>query len=416
MDFQQLQQRVLAILKSPKSEWPVIAAEQCTVKELYLRYIVLLAAISSFAGFIKMSLIGIDMPMLGTYRAGIAAGIGSMLFSYALTLAAVYVVGLAVNMLAPSFGGVKDDIQALKVVAYSYTASWVAGVFQIVPGIGILLALVGSAYSIYLLYLGLPVLMRCPREKALGYTAVTIVLSMILSFVMAFVSGGITGGMGTVPSSRQEMSGGGGFDADSPGGKIEEWAKKMESASKEMEEAQQSGDPKQQQEAMSKMMTTALGNDGTVETLAPERIKSFLPDTLSGYTRATISAERTAAMGFQISNATAAYENGSGNMLDVEITDMGAAKGVMALAGWFGVEQEKTTETGYEKTYKQGDGFVHEQWDSLNGSGEYTKIVGERFMVKISGSAVDIEVFRDAVKGIDLAGLAALKNEGVKKE
>jgi hypothetical protein len=416
MDFQQLKLRVLAILKSPKAEWPVIAAEQTTVKELYIRYILVLAAISSVAGFIKMSLIGINMPMLGTYRAGIAAGIGNMLFSYALTLAAVYVVGLVVNMLAPSFGGTKDDIQALKVVAYSYTASWVAGAFQIVPGIGMLLAMAGSIYSIYLLYLGLPVLMRCPREKAVGYTAVTIVLSMILSFVIAFVTSGITGGMGTMPGSQMEMPGGGGFDKDSTGGKVEEWAKKMESASKEMEKAQQSGDAQQQQEAMSKMMATALGSDGTVETLAPEKIKTFLPDTLSGYSRAAISAERTAAMGFQISSAKASYENGSGNMLDVEITDMGVAKGVMALAGWFGVEQEKTTDTGYEKTYKQGNEFVHEQWDSLNGSGEYTKIVAERFMVKISGSAVDIEVFRDALKGIDLAGLEALKNEGVKKE
>lgn len=414
MNFQKLQTRVLAILKSPKTEWPVIAGEQTTVKELYIGYIVVLAAISSVAGFIKMSLIGIDMPMLGTYRAGIGAGIGNMLFTYVLTLAAVYVIGLVVNMLAPTFGGVKNDIQALKVVAYSYSASWVAGVFQIVPGIGLLLALAGSIYSIYLLYLGLPVLMRCPREKAIGYTAVTIVLSMIITMAISFVAGGITGGMGVMPGSQMES--GGGFDKDSPGGKMEDWAKKMESAGKEMEKAQQSGDAKQQQEAMTKMMTTALGSDGTVETLAPEKIKTFLPDTLSGYTRSSVSAERTAAMGFQISNATASYENGSGNMLDVEITDMGVAKGVMALAGWFGVEQEKTTETGYEKTYKQGNEFVHEQWDSLNGSGEYTRIIGERFMVKISGSAVDIEVFRDAVKGIDLAGLEALKAEGVKKE
>ena len=414
MNFQKLQARVLAILKSPKTEWPAIAREQTTVRELYLEYILVLAAISSIAGFIKMSLIGIEMPMLGTYRMGIAAGIGNMLFSYALTLAAVYLVGMVVNMLAPSFAGAKDDIGALKVVAYSYTASWVAGVFQIVPGIGMLLALVGSIYSIYLLYLGLPVLMKCPREKAIGYTAVTIVLSMILTFIISFVTSGITGGMGMTPGSNIES--GGGFDKDSPGGKMEDWAKKMESAGKEMEEAQQSGDAKQQQEAMTKMMATALGSDGTVETLAPEKIKSFLPDTLSGYTRSSISAERTAAMGFQISNATASYENGSGNMLDVEITDMGVAKGVMALAGWFGVEQEKTTDTGYEKTYKQGNDFVHEQWDSLNGSGEYSKIVGQRFMVKISGSAVDIEVFRDAVKGIDIASLEALKGEGVKKK
>lgn len=417
MDSGRLMTRARAILTNPKSEWPMIEAEQITTKELYLRYILLLAAITPVAGFLKMSVFGIGVPMMGTYRLGFGVGIGYMLVSYVLTLAGVYLMALAVNLLAPSFGGRKDDMQALKTVAYAHTAAWVAGVGQILPWVGMLILLAGSLYSIYLLYLGLPVTMKCPRERVMGYTAVTIVIAVIVSFaISAVVAGGIGGrGMMGSPSSSRHFPIEGSFDKDSPGGKLEEWTKKMESATKEVEEAQKSGDSAAQSEAMAKLMAAAMGSDGKIETLAPERIKAFLPANLAGRPRSAVSAERTGAMGFQISRAEASYGDGSDSPLQVEIIDMGLAKGVMALAGWIGVEQERVTDNGYEKTYKNGGKYVHERWNRQNSSGEYSTLLGERFSVKVSGGAAGIEVLREAANSIDLAGLAALKDEGVTK-
>jgi len=370
MDFNRIMTRVQVILKNPKTTWPVIAGEPATVKELYVGYILLLAAISPIAGFLKLSVFGVGVPMMGTYRMGIGAGLGNMLFSYVLSLAAIYLVGLVVNFLAPTFGGEKDDMQALKVVAYSYTAAW-GGRRRPGPALDRHVHRPGRVDLQHLSPLPrLPVLMKCPPQKAMGYTAVTIIAAMIVSFVISAVVGGLFGGMGMMPGGQMNGPSQGSFDKDSPGGKVEEWTRKMESAGKEMEKARQSGDAQQQSEAMGKMMATALGNDGQVETLAPERIRGFLPETLSGYSRSSISAERHAAMGFQISTATASYENGSGDTLDVEITDMGLVKGVMAFAGWFGVEQEKSTDTGFERTYRKGKDFFHEQWDSQSNSGE----------------------------------------------
>jgi hypothetical protein len=293
----------------------------------------------------------------------------------------------------------------------------VAGVGQILPWVGMLILLAGSLYSIYLLSLGLPVTMKCPQERAMGYTAVTIVIAAIVSFAISAVAAGVTGGRGMMgsPSSSMHLPAEGGFDKDSPGGKLEEWTKKMESASKGVEEARKSGDSAAQSEAMAKLMAAAMGGDGKVETLAPERIKAFLPENLAGRSRSAVSAERTGAMGFQTSTAEASYVDGNGNTLHVEIIDMGLAKGVMALAGWVGVEQERVTENGYEKTYRKGREYVHEQWDRQTASGEYGTILGERFTVKVSGEAAGIEVLKDAANSIALAGLAALKNEGVTK-
>jgi len=178
MDFGKLVERVKMICTSPQTEWPVIEKEQTSLQELYMGYILILAAIGPVAGFLKMSVFGIHVPLMGTYRPGLGAGIGGMVFRYIMTLAGVYLVALIVNMMAPSFGGKKDDMQALKTVAYAYTAAWVAGIAPHVPWAGWLILLAGSVYSVYLLYLGLPVTMKCPPEKAVGYTAVSIIVAI----------------------------------------------------------------------------------------------------------------------------------------------------------------------------------------------------------------------------------------------
>ena len=58
--------------------------------------------------------------------------------------------------------------------------------------------------------------------------------------------------------------------------------------------------------------------------------------------------------------------------------------------------------------------MVREYWDRNNNSGEYSLVVGERFTVKVQGSADDIDDLKEAAEDLDLSGLEALKNEGAK--
>lgn len=203
-------------------------------------------------------------------------------------------------------------------------------------------------------------------------------------------------------------------DPDSPLGKLEAMGKQMEEAGRQLEQAQKSGDSKAQSEALGAVLGAALGGGGAkVESLAPDRLKAFLPEILAGLPRRTLSAERNAAMGMQISEGRATYGDGQGRDLTLEITDLGSAQGVMALAGWAAIESEKQTETGYEKTVRERGRIVHEEWDGARKSGEYSLVLGERFVAKVHGDASDIGQLRQALGSIDLAGLEALKGEGV---
>jgi len=186
--------RVKNILLTPKTEWEVIDAEPTTVADLYKGYVIPLAAIGPVASAIGSLAFGYRGFGI-TYRPPIGTVLSSAVVTYLLTLGGVFVLALIIDALAPTFGGTQNQVQALKVSAYSSTASWVAGIFGLVPVLSILGIL--GLYSLYLLYLGLPVLMKAPPEKAMGYTAVVIIAAIVLFLVIGLVAGTyMAGGMG----------------------------------------------------------------------------------------------------------------------------------------------------------------------------------------------------------------------------
>jgi hypothetical protein len=420
--------RVKGILLTPRSEWAIIAAEPSSVGSIFTSYVLIMAAIPALIRFISSSVIGVSVPFLGSYRVDAVTGLTLAVVTYVLSLVGVFLVALIVDALAPSFGGQKDKVQALKVVAYSYTASWVAAIIGIVPGLGVIAALAGLGYGLYLLNLGLPFTMKCPPEKSLGYTVVTIIAAIIVGIVLNIVIGqvggyghGLTRGLTgmTQPHFGDASSGvasgaNGGFANGSAGAALQSWAKNMDTASKQVDAAQKSGDSNAQASAVGTLLGAALGSGGKVESLPSDQIKPFLPDALNGLQRTASSAQRTGAMGMQMSTATATYSDGANHSLNLEITDTGSLKGLVGFAsGWGGVEQDSQTDTGYEKIYKSGDELIHEKWDKQSQSGEYGIVIANRFTVKVSGSAANIDVLKSAVASVNTNGLAALKNEGV---
>lgn len=190
--------RAKNMIVSPKTEWTRIDTEPATVGGIYTSYVMILAAIPPVALALGLFLF---VPR-GVSAYGIVFGLTTTsiivgaLLQYGLALASVYIIGLIIDALAPTFGSTKDPLKAFKVAAYYPTALWIASILLIVPGIGILAMLVGGVYSLYLLYLGLPTLMKTPPDKVVGYFVVTLIVAIVVLGIMnAIVNRVIYGGM-----------------------------------------------------------------------------------------------------------------------------------------------------------------------------------------------------------------------------
>ncbi len=385
MDTGKIVGRIKGILTEPQTEWPVIAAEPETVKGLFTTYIMIVAALPAIAGFIRHNLIGVGA--LGFHALSpFLAGMLHMVLFYLLSLVVVYLVSLVIDALAPTFGGTRDPVQALKSAAYAWTAAWVAGIAVIVPLLGGLIALAGAIYGIYLLYLGLPVTMKCPPGKSAGYTAVSFIIALVLSWivvtVLAVVLGVGLGGATMMGASRTNATHY--RVAANPDSALGRLAALGEQASREK-----------------------------VEALDPDTLKAFLPGSAAGMKRTSSEASRDGSGGMQVSTASASYGDDPAHAIRLEIVDMGGARAMMAMAMAVASETEKETDHGYEKTHTDGGRLIHEKWNSQAKDGEYGVMLGKRFNVQASGNVDNIGQLKAVVDAVDLDKLEALREQGV---
>ncbi len=426
--------RVKAILLTPKTEWPVIAGEATTPSDIYLRYVAPLVAIGVIASFLGGTVIGVSIPLLGTLRTGIGAGLAAAILHFVLTFVGVFVVAWIVNALAPTFGGQKDSLRALKVTAYSFTPAWVAAVLTIIPALGIIAGLIGL-YALYLMYLGLPVLMRSPADKSLGYTVVVVICAIVLSIVISLVSGLAIGsfgarGSGMLGSADTDRAAatasaaatlskalGGKSDADAArvNGALSTLQKLGADADRAERTAKAAGKDPDAAAANAVDLGKAMAAVGSmmtggkqVQPLDFHALKDLLPATLLGMPRSNASGQSGGAMGMQGSSASADYGDGANAHITLEIADIGSMSGLAGLATRFDPNMEKETDTGYERTRKVDGQLVHEQYDRKSRNGEASVLIDNRISISAHGSGVDGGALASALKTVDLGKLTKL--------
>jgi hypothetical protein len=412
-------ERIKGICLKPKTEWEAIAAETPSSATLLTRYAVPLAAIPAVAGFIGGSIIGRSLPFIGTYRVPLLAGLGSAVFGFVMALAGVFILSLIINALAPTFGAEKSSAQALKLAVYSYTPAWIAGALQILPMLG-MLALLAGLYGLYLLYLGLPRLMKCPQEKAIGYTVVVVVCAIVLSVIITIV-GGMIVGAGTV--GAHAVAGLGGdrtshsvqFDKNSPLGRLQAMGEAAEQANKDMEAAKKSGDPNAQAAAAMAGLGAILGGGKRVDPVGIDQLKPLVPDTFAGLAKLSSNAEKSGVVGMMVSKASATYGDRAQKKVTLDVSDTGGASGLLGLAAWASFQGEKEDDNGFERTQNIDGRLIHEKCSKRGGNNEFTVVVGKRFVVSAKGRGVDLDALKKAVSGLDLGKLEAMKDVGVQK-
>ena len=409
-----LVQRVQDILLKPKETWPVIAGEAPDIKGIFTGYLVYLAAIPAVATFIGMSVFG--MSFFGTtIRVPFISGLVNLVVGYVMSLVMLYVLALIANALAPTFKGEKDLPSAVKLVAYGATAGMVGGIFSLLPALS-MLGLLAALYSVYLIYTGIPVLMKAPQDKAVAYTAVLVVCGVVAGFILGAVSALFSG------SGHNSMMGrAGGDDANIsikvPGTEIsintaelEAAGKKMEEASKQLEAAQASGDQDAASKAMGAMMGAVTGGDGA-KPFAPEKLQDFVPESLGGMPRTSIEARTDTAMGLSFSSVEALYSKDS-QSINVKLQDIGAAKMLaMAMAAWTSSTVNRETPDEVERIYKK-DGVAYKEEFRKDGSrAEFSMMLPNGLLVDATSQGVDMDTVRDAVASMDMDALGKLVRE-----
>jgi hypothetical protein len=179
--------RVWRLAISPRSEWRAIAAEPHAVGRILAAYVAPLVVAAAAAYVAGIVLFGRTTPQGLNYTPPMGSVIGRAAAGAVLWVAFVYAFAQAIDALAPRFGAPRNFDHAFKLAAYAPTALWVGLLAYVVPGFGWIGLTLGTLYSVYLLFAGLPVLMGPPAERAVTYAMACVAAGCFIALLLGLV-------------------------------------------------------------------------------------------------------------------------------------------------------------------------------------------------------------------------------------
>lgn len=179
-------ERVKNILITPKTEWDVIATEEQSLASLATGYVLPLSLIGAVCAFVGFGLIGFNTGFLGIRIKGMDWGLYEAISRLLAAILGFIISAFVVDMLAPTFKSEKNINKSAQLVAYSATASFVGGVFLLLPSLAILAALCGL-YGIYIMYLGMGPIKKTPEDQKVIYMIVSIVVYAVITGIILYI-------------------------------------------------------------------------------------------------------------------------------------------------------------------------------------------------------------------------------------
>lgn len=179
--------RAYGLLREPNKEWEQIRAEETTVPNILLGYVAPLAAIIPLCSVIGSYIF--EPQFAGDFGVALIRAVVTWLVSVAL----VFFLGVLINAVAENFDGDKNDLGAQKIAAYSLTPTFLSGVFGLWPPLW-WLSLFALAAMVFLMYRGLPILMKAPAERALAYAGTVTVATMVAGIVLFSIAASVVSG------------------------------------------------------------------------------------------------------------------------------------------------------------------------------------------------------------------------------
>lgn len=172
----------IGLLTHPDREWQQIRDEQESLPRLYLGHVMLLALIPTIAGFYGTTQVGWQIGDGEIVKLTSASALPLCLLFYAAIIAGIYIIGRFIDFFAATYGVREENSRGVTLAAYTATPLLVVGITALNPSVWLILSagLIAAAYSVYLLYEGLPILMKIPAERGFMFASSVLTVGLVM--------------------------------------------------------------------------------------------------------------------------------------------------------------------------------------------------------------------------------------------
>lgn len=175
-----LLKHIVGFFVDPVREWESVRAEDADLMAA-LRHVLLLAAIPVLSGYLGTTQFGWQIGTAESVRLTVRSAATIALLYYAVIVAAVFSMGWMIRWMGQTYGASQSLSRCVVLAAYIPIPLFLVGVAQLYPVLwfNLLVGLPAAAYTVFLLFIGIPVMMEIPAERGFLFGSAVLAFGLV---------------------------------------------------------------------------------------------------------------------------------------------------------------------------------------------------------------------------------------------
>lgn len=172
---------LIGILFNPAEEWKKIRDVDCAIGKCYCGYVFFMASIPPISGYYGTTRFGWEIGAREAVKLSHESALIIAIAFYLVLLVGVFSMGLMIHWMSKTYGSEQNLSRCVRLAAYSATPMFLVGFVELFPvlWLNFVIGLPALAYSVKLLYTGLPVMMEIDDERGFLFSSAVLAVGMV---------------------------------------------------------------------------------------------------------------------------------------------------------------------------------------------------------------------------------------------
>ena len=193
-------QHIIGLFTDPTRQWEKIRDQYQSGSGSPIGHVLILALVPALSGYYGTTQVGWRIGVGEPIRITGDSALSIAIIYYLALLVGVFSIGWVIHLLGKAYEVVKPLPLCIALAAYTATPLFLIGIMQVYPvlWLNMLIGLPALAYTVYLLYSGLPIMMQIPTERGFLYSSAVLAVGLVALVAMLAMTA-LLWGMGLQP-------------------------------------------------------------------------------------------------------------------------------------------------------------------------------------------------------------------------
>jgi len=172
----------IGILTHPDREWESIRSDQESTTKLYLGHVLVLALVPALSAYFGTTQVGWQIGEGEVVKLTQNSAAQLCILFYAAMLCGIFLIGKFIDFFSLTYGADESEHNGIVLASYTATPLFLVGIIAVYPvlWVNMIAGVIAICWSVYLLFEGLPILMKIPEERGFMFACSILTVGLVM--------------------------------------------------------------------------------------------------------------------------------------------------------------------------------------------------------------------------------------------